>query len=93
MSNDVTRVWNSVELISFYKESDGSRLSRRGLINAFKEHFDDQLLVLSSPGVASLVVFRKQCALNIVQVQGEDGNIADIAKSIIMETVKPEKIV
>ena len=49
--------------------------------------------MLSSPGVASLVVFRKQCALNIVQVQGEDGNIADITKSIMMETVKPEKIV
>ena len=91
MNNEVTRLWNSVELIRLYQECEGSRLSRRGLISAVKEHFNERLLVLSSPGVASLIVFREQCALNIVDVQGDDDNIAAIAKSITSETVKPEK--
>ncbi|MES9884040.1 MAG: hypothetical protein ABW185_24600 [Sedimenticola sp.] len=91
MNNEVTRLWNSVELIRLYQECEGSRLSRRGLISAVKEHFNESLLVLSSPGVASLIVFREQCALNIVDVQGDDDNIAVIAKSIATETVKPEK--
>ncbi len=58
MSLDVTRIWNSAELYTLYSELGGTLISRRFLIKSVCEHFHPNLLVLTSPGVASILVFR-----------------------------------
>lgn len=62
MSLDVTRIWNSAELYTLYSELGGTLISRRFLIKSVCEHFHPNLLVLTSPGVASILVFRGKAA-------------------------------
>ena len=54
MKENDKQLWNSVEIHNIYTENGGYKLSRRSLVNAFCDHFSDLLLVLSSPGVASI---------------------------------------
>lgn len=65
MSSDFTRTWNSVELYNLYGELGGTLLSRRSLIKSVHEHFHPNLLILSSPGVASILVFRGKASDNL----------------------------
>ena len=59
MSSDFTKIWNSVELYSLYNELGGTLdlFSQHSLIKSVCEYFHSNLLVLSSPGVASILVF------------------------------------
>ena len=89
MSMDFTRIWNSVELHSLYSELGGTLLSRRSLIKSVQEHFHSNLLVLSSPGVASILVFRGKASdhLRIVEDAEDDCDaaISKVAKRIRQE--------
>jgi len=59
MSFDVARIWNSIaELYNPYSELGGTKLSRHSLIKIIYDHFYPNLLVLSSRGVASILVFK-----------------------------------
>ena len=62
MKSDRSRIWNSRELYELYKELGGTRLSRRSLIRYLGELLHPDLLVLSSPGVASVILFRSKSA-------------------------------
>ena len=58
-------VWNSVEIYNMYSENGGHLLSRRNLISALVDYFGKETVLLSSPGVASILVFRKFCHFNL----------------------------
>jgi len=58
MSINFACIWNSIELYSLYSELGGNKLSRRSLIKTVHDHFHPNLLVFSSPGIASILVFR-----------------------------------
>ena len=59
MVGDDQHIWNSVELFTMYENFGGSQLTRRSLVNSLCEYFGNKLLILTCPGVASLLVFRQ----------------------------------
>lgn len=70
MVKDKSRLWNSVQLHHLYQLLGGKILSRRALLLQIKEHFSDEIAVLSSPGLASTVVFNHDATtvLNFLRV-------------------------
>ena len=58
MRKDISESWTSAELHEKYMKMNGCIYSRRTLIEKFKEKFSDKLLVLSSPGVPNIIIFR-----------------------------------
>ena len=56
---------NTVEVHNIYYENEGYKLNRRNLTNALKNHFGDAFVILSSPGVATILTFRKSCSFHL----------------------------
>jgi hypothetical protein len=50
MSKDRSRLWNSVELYNQYQLFGGKALLRRSLLVKIRDHFLDDIAILSSPG-------------------------------------------
>ena len=88
MCDDKSKIWNSVALSQLYFDYGGTRLSRRNVTVALCEYFGDDLIVLSSPGVANILVFREACKLNIVDALEEKVDGAQLAHEIRNETRK-----
>lgn len=90
MQSNRTRIWNSIELYELYQESGGTELSRRSLISCIHEMLQPDIIVLSSPGVASIVVFKTNASaqLRILDDTDDDCNaraISSLAKKIKLE--------
>ena len=79
-------MWSRVDLYSMYWEGGGFKYSRRTLIKFLVDYFRDDVVLLSSPDLASILAFKKycycalQCAdddvnknLRIVAVAGNSG--------------------
>ena len=92
MLKDKSRLWNSVELYHQYQLFGRKALPRRSLLVKIQHHFLDDIAVLSSPGLSSLVVFR-QNASTVLHLAGDteddtqDLLIGNLAK-IICDEVK-----
>jgi len=67
---DKSRLWNSVELYHQYQLFGRKALLQRSLLVKNQHHFLDDIAVLSSPGLSSLVVFR-QNASTILHLTGD----------------------
>lgn len=85
-------IWNSVELHKLYEELGGKQLDRRSLVKYVKKALHPHLLVLSSPGVASILLFRSNASsvakLRIVDDNEDISNIqatSDLGKKIRSE--------
>jgi hypothetical protein len=67
-------MWNSVELFEAYREVCGLALSRRTLVCELQEIFGNELLVLSSHGIANIITFRTTDSqiLRLVNNEKED---------------------
>ena len=52
-------MWNSVDLYSMYSEGGGFKYSRRTLIKGLVDYFGGQVVLLSSPGSASILIFKR----------------------------------
>ena len=96
MSLDFTRIWNSAELYTLYSELGGTLISRHFLIKSVHEYFHPNLLVLTSPGVASILVFRGKAAdhVRIIDDAEDDCNakaISKVAKKIKVEYARISK--
>ena len=93
MLKDKSRMWTSIELESEYRNTGGTILTRRKLIKKISHFLKDEAMVLSSPGIASIVVFKNKAnsMLRIQEVEKETENdtsdeVLDmIAKSIVSE--------
>ncbi len=83
-------IWNSTDLYNLYLENAGTTLSKRGLVAKVAEHFDDEILVLTSPGVANILLFRSKASdtLRIVPDDSDDLSpaLSKVKKSICAET-------
>lgn len=88
MSIDENRIWNTVELFDLYHENGGSQFCRKTVIRKICQHFGDSMLLLSCTGIASLIAFRRTCALSIVEANDEDNSVAT---DIMKETLKPDQ--
>lgn len=91
MIEDKTKIWNSVELHEQYQVYDGDILSKTQLLNKLFDHFDDDLLILSAAGVASIIVFRSKAPSLFKLVNDSDdkgyldGSIKRFVKQILGE--------
>ena len=90
MVKDKSRLWNSIQLHHLYQLLGGKIISRRALLLQIKEHFSDEIAVLSSPGLASTVVFNDDVTtvLNLLKVPEDDQEetpIENFSKKIVSE--------
>ena len=101
LTEDRSRIWNSVELHEQYKLYQGECLSRRTLQNKLpdlltklSEHFGPALLVLSGTGI---VTFRSKASKVLKLASNEEDDhdtaISKVAKLIVVEsnTLKQDK--
>ena len=80
-------MWNSVDLYSMYLESGGFKYSRRLLIKVFVDYFGDEVVLLSSPALESILVFKKYCHFALQNADdGDDKNLRIVAATIKGET-------
>ena len=80
-------MWNSVDLYSMYSEGDGFKYSRT-LIKGLVDHFAGQVVLLSSPGSASILIFKTYCYF-LLQI-ADDGNDKNLR--IVAAAAKAEKL-
>ena len=66
---DKSCIWNFIEIFQQYISYFGFTLTRANLVNQLCIHFDKELLLLTSPGIASILAFRVN-TLNIVKENG-----------------------
>ena len=52
VSEDLSRIWNSVELLQLYHSKVDQMLTKRQEVDQLVDHVGDNILVLSSPGVS-----------------------------------------
>ena len=97
MVKDRSRLWNSIELYHQYQLFGGKALLRRSFLKKIKDRLMDEIAILTSPGLASLVVFSKGSSLHLASdsedKQDDDVIITRLAKSISAEIMefKPDK--
>ena len=87
---DTDRVWSSVELQTLYKEKGGVDCNRSRLLNSLKEIMGDEIVMLSSPGVATMFISKSNAAtmlrLDEVDQDGFDLQVKAVASKIAAET-------
>jgi len=87
IKQDTSKVWTSVEVHEKYAELGGKTLNRRNLVEKLADKFGDTLLVLSSPGIVSILLFKQKAAslFKVQEEQEEEIDVRAIAKQIITE--------
>ena len=89
LSSDQKRVWSSVELCKEYQDHGGTDLTRLQLVEKLCVHFDGDLLLISSPGYANVVVFQCHAAVTLKMFKDNkddlENNICHVAKQIKKE--------
>ena len=77
-------MWNSIDLYGMYSEGSGFKYSRRTLIKVLVDYLGDEVVLLSSPGLASILVFKKYCHFALQSADdGDDKNLriaADVGR-------------
>lgn len=63
--------WNTVELYDVYSSFSTIQQSRKTVIEKVKQHFADDVIILSSPGYASIVVFRNSASFVLKMVKDD----------------------
>ena len=71
-------MWTSVEIHTLYKEGGGV-ITCETLIKKISDTFQSKLLILSSPSIASILVFRNH-ASSIVRIETVDDENVEIDK-------------
>lgn len=90
MKIDKSRMWNTSELLEKYHLFRGSGWKRRSLLKKIKDHFLDEIAVLSSPGLASVIVF-KISAVNVLnRTSEEEDDEQEIMIAKITDTIRKE---
>jgi len=72
LNQDLSRIWNSVELHKQYEDFGGKVLLRGLLINYLRDMLHPDLFALSSPGMASIVMLRSKASTTVCIVDDAD---------------------
>ena len=81
MVNNCKNIWTSVEVHGYYVESGGIVFSRQALVAKLTKEFGEDLLILSSPGLANILMFQKQTADILKLCEVENDNSKDMIKT------------
>ena len=78
LREDLSRIWNSIEVYNLYKFYKGESLTRRQRIKKLAKHFRQNLLILSDTGVASIRVFHNKASnvLKLVAIENDNDDAA-----------------
>ena len=60
MVNDKSVIWNAVNPFNEYEQLEGCLVHLQHLVQNVQHNFDGDLIILSSPGYASLLAFKKE---------------------------------
>ena len=90
MSLDYACTWNNIELYSLYCELGGTKLLRRTLIKTVHDYFHPNLLVLSYPGIASILVFRSKASHYLRFIDDAQDDSDTQAISVVANKIKAE---
>ena len=87
------KIWTSTELHSCYQTYEGKVLSRQQLVTELQTHFGKDILVLSSPGIANIVIFRSHASslLHVIEENDDDFNFHKLGKTIQKEILSIPK--
>ena len=87
MLDSPEKTWSSIELYSWYKAEGGKTVSRRELMIKIKEYYGEKVLVLTSPGIANIIMFTAHASsfLNVVKDDDEDIDLENLAKVVRKE--------
>ena len=88
MSLNRTECWNSIRLFSMYEKNGGKLKCRKTIFRKIADHFGNDVVLLSSPGKANMLVFATEAA---ERFQVEDDEMNDISASVIRVAKKIKK--
>ena len=85
------KMWNSVELHRLYQQNGGFDCNRSRLLNKVKENLQDEVMLFSSPGVATVIMLKSKAVstLKFETLDDDDETYAQVkfvAKKIVSET-------
>ena len=93
VSEDLSRIWNSVELFQLYQSKGGQMWTKRQVVDQLADHFGDNILVLSSPGVSSSVVFKNKAPTLLKLVPSDDDSDLDMSiKNVVKEFAREVEV-
>ncbi len=87
-ASNPSRVWSSLDLYKEYASLGGTSLSRKELVQKLVAEYKNDILLLSSPGIANIIVFKSKAntVLRIQSLDDEDErNLRSTAKNIVSE--------
>ena len=80
LDNDQKSMWTSIEVKKIYQKHGGSRLSRQCLTGQLTKDFTNELIVLPSPGLPNISVFRKHTS-SIMKIAESDDQPIYVSKA------------
>ena len=87
LEREQQNLWTSIEVYSYYQQNGGNILSCQGLLSKLSTEFENELMVLSSPGIASILAFQKHAAsiLKVEEIDESQADVSNISKCIRKE--------
>ena len=76
-------MWNTVELYGFSLEGGGLKYLRINLVKVLVDYFQDEVVLLYSPGLPSVLVFKNYCHFALQSTDDGDGKNLRIAAAAI----------
>ena len=91
VNSDRSKIWNSLDVEAIDRDNGGLIMSRRSLIEKVIQHIGDEIISLYSPGMATLLVFRKHIPANLKLVNDDENDDMDecvrkVGKQIMKES-------
>ena len=84
------RIWNSVELYDLYQQLGETNLSRRSLVDQLRLSLQPVILVLTSPGVSSIVALRSFATVQLRIVDDIEDECNSQASYSLGQKIKDE---
>ena len=84
------RIWNSIDLKEEYSHLGGTKYIRRHLLKALTDRFGPKLIVFSSPGVASIVMFRDKASNQFQIIANSEDDVQSQSISSLADKIKAE---
>lgn len=87
---DPYRMWSSVNLEEGYQNEGGTSLSREELVHKIVNEYKNEVILLSSPGIANIVVFKRHASsvLRIHEVKTDNDDAIRVVANAIVSDIK-----
>ena len=87
VNSERSSMWTSVDIDLLYQNHGGIQLTRKKLVEKLVNDFSNDLILLSSPGLANVLVFRKHAStiMKITESDDDEIEVKRLAKRIRKE--------